>query len=117
MLISTGSCAGLSFALGVSSSSECVMDYLESSGKEITEKLQSIEDVEAFRSRQVVDPIVRGLRCDDKSDDELIALGVENRENQHDIRAQAKYVPATSEGEGLCRAASLTSIRRLGAMR
>src|SRR5690606_27325052 len=92
MLISTGSWAVLSFALGVSSSSGCVTDYLESSGKEVIEALQSIDDLGAFRSRQVVDPIVRRLRCEDKSDDELIALGVENRENQYDILVQAAYL-------------------------
>lgn len=61
MLISTGSWAALSFAPGVSSSSGCVADNLESNGKEMIEKLQSIDDLAAFRSRQVVDPIVRRL--------------------------------------------------------
>lgn len=98
MLISTGSWAALSFALGVSSSSGCVADYLESNGKEMIEKLQSIDDLAAFRSRQVVDPIVRRLRCDDESHDELIILGVENPENQRDVLAEAAYLSVKYSG-------------------
>src|SRR5690606_13564566 len=91
MIISIGSWAVLSFALGVSSSSECVTDYLESSGAETIEKLQSIADLGAFRTRQVVHRIVRPP-CDGKSDDELIALGVNNPENRLSVWSDAAYL-------------------------
>lgn len=97
MLISIGSWAVLSFALGVSSSSECVANYVESSGKEIIEELQSIDDLGTFRTRQVVRRIVRP-RCDGKSSDELNALGVENPENQLSVWSDAAYLSVKFDG-------------------